>query len=431
MREENPLTILFVDDEESVISSLKRFLRKEDFHALYANSGREALDLIAREPVHILVTDLRMPGMSGLELIEEVKTGYPEILRLVASATRDIEQTVESINTGGIFRFITKPFDPHLFKSTIQNAVNFYRLRRDRETLLEELSAANAALLENNKMLDTAYRDIVVANLEQERMQRQAAATEQQIAEHLLQAKMPEIDGVSLAALAVPAKNIAGDFYECVNYGNRSFDLLIGDVMGKGSLPALIGAALKGLFLKTLSQLSCKDVMRVNCPHNPPTNLQQIEVIISRLHEVAISRLFSLETYATLCFARFNLNIRQMSYVDCGHTRTIHFRPSYGSSQFLSGDAPPLGVIEKFDYCSRSVELQQGDVFLFYSDGISEAENDKGEEFGERNLARLIEQFYDLPVAELVGTIHSRVLEHTGQSSLDDDFTCVAVKIDH
>ena len=425
------VTILFVDDEEGVLNSLKRLLRKESFASKYANNAFEALEILAQEHIDIMVTDLRMPKMGGLELIEQVKEKYPHILRLVASATRDIEQTVQTINAGGIYRFISKPFEPQLFKVTIQNAIEFYQLRCEREQLTRSLATANAELQQNNCKLDDAYRELLQAKHQQDKLQQQAKTTESRIAEQLLQAQMPAIEGVSLGALARPAKHITGDFYECLNYESPCFDLIIADVMGKGSLPALIGAGLKGIILKTLAQVNSSLPPLQSDPTASINQSLQIEKILSKIHNMAISKLMELETFATLNFARFDLSTQQMTYIDCGHTRTIHYCASEGRSHLLSGEAPPLGIVEQFDYHASIVELNRGDLLLFYSDGLTEAENSAGEEFGEAGLISLVEREHTRPIPELLQTIHAEIVEHSSPNGLVDDFTCVAVRIDY
>ena len=430
MKSFDQIAILFVDDEESVISSLRRFFRKESYQIFFASNGQEALELMAHQPIHILVTDLRMPGMGGLELIERVKENYPDILRLICSATRDIEQTVESINSGEIFRFITKPFDPELFKQAILRSAEYYLLKNEREVLVEELSSANNALVQNNIKLDEAFREIYVAKRDQDLMQQAAKETERLIAEHLLQADLPEIPGISLAALSVPASNIAGDFYECINYGNAQFDLFVADVMGKGSLSALIGAGIKAMILKTLSQYDCRDATRTNCPYHDATEGNGINHVMATIHAAVIEKLITLETFATLCYARFDGQKRQMSFIDCGHPKTLHYHCQTGAITFLEGDAPPLGAVEQFYYKTKTVPLAEGDVLLFYSDGVTEAENATGLEFGPERLVALLTQRHADPVNDLLATIHQMVQVHTGQESLADDFTCIVVRVE-
>jgi len=153
------ITILFVDDESFILSSINRFLRKEPYNKLFAENGLEALELIRQHNVSIVVSDLRMPEMNGLELISAVKKQNPDILRLILSGSQDIDPIIESINTGEVFRFIPKPVDPPAFKEILNYAIEYYCLKTEREKLFNELSIKNEELTTaNNELLVMAKK---------------------------------------------------------------------------------------------------------------------------------------------------------------------------------------------------------------------------------------------------------------------------------
>jgi sigma-B regulation protein RsbU (phosphoserine phosphatase) len=133
----NNLAVLFVDDEPEILNSLRRFLRKEPYHALFADSGRKALDVLGSHPVDIIVSDLRMPEMDGLTLLRRVKDDFPEVIRLILSATQELEQVNEALHCGEIFRFIPKPMDPQLFRQIIHDAVCSHRVKDGRKDGVE------------------------------------------------------------------------------------------------------------------------------------------------------------------------------------------------------------------------------------------------------------------------------------------------------
>jgi len=123
MQECPEITVLFVDDESATLNSLCRYLRREPYRILLADSANKALEILAQESIEILVTDLRMPGMSGLELLNHITTLYPKIIRLVLSATTDQEEMQKVKSTEQIFKFITKPLIPQEFKQLIREAI--------------------------------------------------------------------------------------------------------------------------------------------------------------------------------------------------------------------------------------------------------------------------------------------------------------------
>jgi DNA-binding NtrC family response regulator len=120
-------TVLFVDDEENVLSALRRGLLDEPYHTLFAHSGREALEILARSPVHVIVTDMRMPEMGGLDLLRTVKREYPHVVRMVLSGYTQVTTLLTAINQGEVFRFVTKPWRlEDEFKPAVREAVKYY-----------------------------------------------------------------------------------------------------------------------------------------------------------------------------------------------------------------------------------------------------------------------------------------------------------------
>ncbi len=117
--------ILIVDDEPDVLFSLKGLLR-HDFQLHTAESGDEALAILRQHPIHVIMTDQRMPGMTGTELMQHAKSEFPEAVRIVFTGYADIKAVVEAINSGGLYRYITKPWDPDDLIATLHRAAKRY-----------------------------------------------------------------------------------------------------------------------------------------------------------------------------------------------------------------------------------------------------------------------------------------------------------------
>jgi DNA-binding NtrC family response regulator len=103
-------TVLFVDDDEVILLSIKRSFQDKPYNQLFARSGQEALEILLKEEVHVIVTDMCMPGMDGLELLKIVREKYPRIVRIVASGYTDMSVLHETFNKKEIFRFVFKPW---------------------------------------------------------------------------------------------------------------------------------------------------------------------------------------------------------------------------------------------------------------------------------------------------------------------------------
>jgi diguanylate cyclase (GGDEF)-like protein/PAS domain S-box-containing protein len=123
-------TLLLVDDEESILRSLIRLLRGEGYHILTATGGEQALQMLASNEVHVVLSDQRMPSMTGSKLLERVKDGYPDTVRMVLSGYADLASVTEAINRGNIYRFLSKPWDDELLRQNVRDAFERYELGR-------------------------------------------------------------------------------------------------------------------------------------------------------------------------------------------------------------------------------------------------------------------------------------------------------------
>jgi two-component system response regulator HupR/HoxA len=152
-------TVLIVDDEANLLMSLKRVLSEEPYEVLFANSAKQAMEVLQQNEVHVIITDLRMPDVSGVKLLEDVREKYPYIIRLVLSGSTDVGTVLEAINKGVIFRFIPKPWGcDDEFRITIRQAIEYYDLHSDREMLmgyLEQLASGTSPENINLKLIQT------------------------------------------------------------------------------------------------------------------------------------------------------------------------------------------------------------------------------------------------------------------------------------
>ena len=117
--------ILLVDDEPDVLFSLKGLLRR-DFELYTAESGDEALEILRQHDIHVIMTDQRMPGMTGVELMKLAKAEFPAAVRIVFTGYADIKAVVDAINSGDLYRYVTKPWDPDDLIALLHEAANQY-----------------------------------------------------------------------------------------------------------------------------------------------------------------------------------------------------------------------------------------------------------------------------------------------------------------
>lgn len=146
--------LLLVDDEPAILSALRRLLRPEGYTLHLAESGHAGLELLEREKVDLVISDMRMPEMDGAQFLEQVRLRWPDITRLLLTGYADISSTIDAINRGEIYRYISKPWVDSDLMLIIRGALESARLRNENQRLLELTQKQNAELTELNASLE-------------------------------------------------------------------------------------------------------------------------------------------------------------------------------------------------------------------------------------------------------------------------------------
>jgi phosphoserine phosphatase RsbU/P len=388
------MKVLIADDEAISRRVLQGYLERWGHEVVAAQDGAEAWELFVAGDFPMVISDWVMPQLDGVELIRRIRAhqrpGY--VYAVLVTSKSKKEDLVEGMEAGAD-DFITKPFDRDELR---------VRLRAGKRII--ELETALLASLD--ELAEARRREVEVGA---------------KIQQTLLLGRPPgDLLGVQVAALTIPSQQIDGDFYDFYKHNDSCLDVVVGDVMGKGVPAALLGAAIKSHFLRALNQLIAS-VDRGQLP--------QPEEIVTLVHSDITRQFIGLESFATLCYARFDLENRQVAVVDCGHTKTVHFRHHTGTCEMLRGAHAPLGVSEQEIYTQVAFPFATGDFFVFYSDGVTEAQNEVGEFFGTNRLVELIQANSRLTPEEVVDRVRQAVIAFSHAEAFADDVTCVAVKI--
>ncbi|TXD39406.1 response regulator [Lujinxingia vulgaris] len=152
-------TFLVVDDEPDILDAIARLFRKE-YTVLTAQSVEEALKLIAAHDVQVVMTDQRMPKMSGIEFLAELREDHPEIVRVLFTGYSNISDVIDAINEGHVYRYISKPWKPVELRLFVAQAFEYYRAQRERRELMAQLREANEQLEEQNALLSAANEEL-------------------------------------------------------------------------------------------------------------------------------------------------------------------------------------------------------------------------------------------------------------------------------
>src|SRR3954454_7047240 len=145
-------TLLVVDDEPEVLRSVHDLLRL-DYRVITCARGVDALKILdTAGPIHVIMSDQRMPGLTGVEVLKHAKRVRPEATRLLFTAYADIRAVIDAINQGSVFHYITKPWEPEELMAVVRQAVEQHDLIVERARLLSELKESNQRLLEANRL---------------------------------------------------------------------------------------------------------------------------------------------------------------------------------------------------------------------------------------------------------------------------------------
>lgn len=386
------MRILIADDDSITRRLLETILTKWSYQVVIAQDGDEAWQILQGEGApKLAILDWMMPGLDGVEICrrarQRIDAPYVYIMLLTSKVRK--EDLIEGMEAGAD-DYLTKPFNRHELE---------VRLR------------AGLRILDLQEALMTSSDELAQVRSSEEEMGRRLRAT-------LLTGEPPAVmAGVAVAARTEPGSKLDGDFYDFFPHSDHVLDLVMGDVLGQGLPAALIAAATKNHFLRTLHRAAATG-------GEPPAPSQ----IVTQVHDAVAGQFLGQKNFETLCYARFDSKAHQLDYVDCGYSPTVYFEKKTGKCKMLRGDNMPLGIGQLETYRQLSLTFAPGDQFLFHSDGITEALNPQGEAFGPDRLTALVQKAGDLTPEELITRIHTAVREFAAEP-ITAHLTCLVVKI--
>jgi len=220
----------------------------------------------------------------------------------------------------------------------------------------------------------------------------------------------PAIAGLEIAGMMLPLRGVGGDYYDYIPIDAHTIQVVIADVAGKGVPAALLMAATAA-------------ALRLEANHDR-NMLQQVERLNAEIGAVSDP-----ERYVTLLVAEIDVHKRTLQYVNCGHNPALLFRATTGTLTRLNSSCPPIGLSPE-EICElASTDLSPGDVVVFYTDGVTEAENRLGEEFGVERLSAMVRRGSSLSAEDLMVDIYNTAADFCGDN-FNDDVTILVVKCD-
>jgi sigma-B regulation protein RsbU (phosphoserine phosphatase) len=377
--------LLVVDDEVTIVESLRLLLapwaKSNQLEILTANSAEEAEAVLGRADagVCILLSDVRMPGRSGTDLVMGVKDRYPEVICMLVTGLSEPQEMTKAIKAG-VFSYILKPWDFDQLRRELDRALDLFLLReRDRthqQRIEEELRWA--------------------AELQRA----------------LFAGRLPSVAAVQLSSCyrPMPEFGCGGDYCDAIAHADGCVTLLVGDVAGHG-----VRAALVASFLKALVGSVIADTARSGSP-------AALGPLLGSLNErICSSMPDSLGMLVSLAAVTIDPSRREMAVASAGHPPPLFL--SGGSARFLHADSLPLGARKDFSFTPSLHRLEEGDLLILYTDGLVEVRGSSIEDGG----ARLIDVACAVPPdADFAGQLAERMMPAEGYT---DDVTVLSARI--
>ena len=286
-----------------------------------------------------------------------------------------------------------------------------YDMVRQMSRRLEDTENATILdLREKNRQLSEAYQELKEAQaqlIDKEKLEKELAIA-REIQESILPDTLPQLEGFEIAALSVPARAVGGDYYDFISLGADRFGLVVGDACDKG-IPA-------ALFINLTNSLVHVEASR---NPSPEATLRQVN---RHLLEMNRSGMFVTLLYGILdIYGRFD-------YCRAGHPYPLVLDENQRLVEAGVKTGMALGVMEELALDAHSVTIPPGGLAVVYSDGLSEAQDASGREFGVERLAAELPKFSHLPADQISARLWSLVQEFSGEQPQSDDFTVVVIK---
>ncbi len=394
-----PAGILVVDDTPANLQVLAGMLKERGYKVRPAPSGKLALLAARRDPPDLILLDINMPEMNGYEVCEHLKAdeNLKSIPVIFISALTEPLDKVKAFALGGV-DYLTKPFQMEELHARVETHLKIRSLQIELERTNEQLVKANGRM----------SRDL------------RAAA---RIQETFLPRELPRVPGADFAWIYRPCDELAGDGLNVIPLGDGKVGLFVLDVSGHGVASALLSV--------TLSRL-------LSPPSEPSSILIRDGDIRERSNirppaEVAahLNRLFPFgptsEQFATMVYGILDAATGEFRYVSAGHPGPVHL-PSGADPVILNGRGSLIGLAEDA-YEERSVRLGPGDRLYLYSDGVPEAMDPSGRQFGDARLLEAIGRGRSGPLEESIAALLEEVGRWQGSGRPQDDISVLAAEV--
>lgn len=403
--------ILYVDDEKDNLVVFNSAFRR--YYEIYlASSAQEGFEIMKKNEIKLVITDQRMPGMTGTEFLEKIIPDYPDCIRIILTGFSDIDAVIQAINKGGVYRYVTKPWERDEMKITIDNGLETYQLKLQNKKLFDELKEANATLetkvVERTRQIEEQNREITNSIYYASRIQ------------NALLPPKDEMDRLltSYFVLNKPRDIIGGDYYWLTSKGNNLITA-VADCTGHG---------VPGSFMSILGITLLKEI--VNKSDSLRTNqiLDHLRMhVINSLHQSRTKNGTKDGMEIALCIFDFDKGILQYSGA---------YRPVYliteNNIRELAGDYMPIGIYEdeESSFSIKEIPFKKNDTVYLFTDGYADQIGGINRKtFRTKYFRELLLQIHHLPMNDQKDILWNKLLEWKGDIDQVDDILVLGIRL--
>jgi serine phosphatase RsbU (regulator of sigma subunit) len=393
--------ILVVDDQEANVRLIEGMLRIAGYTSVHSTTDpNEVCELHRKNRYGLILLDLQMPGLDGFQVMEGLKEiesdGYLPVLVITAQPDHKL-RALEA----GAKDFVGKPFDLAELRARVHNIL---------EVRLLHLETKNYSrvLEETVRELEASREVIRLKTLEERQKSERELALAQQTQESLLPRFLPQFENFRIHAFNNPTRYVGGDFYDFLQLSSGEWVGVLADVSGKGISAALLSSMVLGALSMEFHS------------GTPP------QEVLNRMNRLLCEKSLPSQFVTLFLFLLSPRGIGQ--FISAGHNTAYLYRSATGRIEQLVSDAYVLGMFDFASYPSRTLHLSKGDILVVYSDGLTDAQNQQEEMFGEERLLKILRQEAPSGSHAVEQKLLKAIEEFTQGMPQTDDITFVIVE---
>jgi phosphoserine phosphatase RsbU/P len=382
------LRVLVADDQADILEALRLLLKSEGYELELVNSPAALLEALSRRSFDLVLMDLNYArdttsGREGLDLLSQIHERDDLVPIVAMTAWGSVELAVE-IMREGVRDFVLKPWDNGRLLRTVRS----------------EIEHGQRARQARKRQAENDAHGLAQADGQWEEAQRTQLG--------FLPKEIPQIPGCEFSGAWLPIHGIGGDYFDVLQLDANQFAICIADVAGKGIAAALLMSNL---------QATVRNLVEQNLE---PAGLTE------RVNHFIGGNTAS-DRFITFFYAVFDAQSRRMMYTNAGHNAPIVLGRN-GAITRLSEGGQAMGISARQDYEQSSLDLAEGDRLVLFTDGITEAPDAAGEEFGEQRLLEILRESRALGASTIQASVLARVAKFTGDK-FQDDATLVVLAV--